>query len=81
MIFKQGQHLCNSYYIIREDLQEIRALSNDPRESAALEILIDRFSKTSIHPWDLFDLKYSSGMSLDGLIVTYFIVLMQFKYA
>lgn len=45
-----------------------------------LEMLMERFQETTgIKTWDSFPLNYSSALSLTGSILTYFIVLLQFK--
>ena len=74
-----GQKLCDSYAKIRDRLQDIQIY--EANDDVILSVLIDRFSRPPIRPWDLYDLRFSSGLSMDGLIVTYVIVLLQFKFA
>ena len=43
-------------------------------------MLIDRFgSSAPLRPKDIFDVNFASAASLAGLVVTYVIVLLQFK--
>ena len=47
-----------------------------------IDTLVDWLSFSSrapIRPMDTFDMNYSSGASIVGLILTYMIILMQFK--
>ena len=45
-----------------------------------LEVTIERYSRSSpIRPMDTFDLNSGSAMSIAGLLLTYLIVLLQFK--
>ena len=49
-------------------------------EKNKMDILILRFSETGpIRPLDIFNLNYASAASTIGLLVTYIIVLMQFR--
>ena len=49
-------------------------------EKNKMDILILRFSKNGpIRPLDIHNLNYASAASLIGLLVTYIIVLMQFR--
>ncbi len=77
-----GQKLCNSFALVRIRLQKFWAKNaQDEKENVSFAILMDQFSQTPIRPRDIFDLRQASGMSMDGLIVTYLIVLLQFKFA
>jgi hypothetical protein len=45
-----------------------------------LEVLIGQFSKSSpIRPKDIFDMNLAAGNSVGGVILTYLIVMIQFK--
>ena len=45
-----------------------------------LDVTIERYSRSSpIRPMDIFDLNSGSAMSIAGLLLTYLIVLFQFK--
>ena len=49
-------------------------------EQTRIGILISQFEgATPLRPRDFFDVNYSTGGSILGLIITYLIVLMQFK--
>ena len=49
-------------------------------EKNKMDILIVRFSNSGpIRPLDVFNLNYASAASTIGLLVTYIIVLMQFR--
>ena len=42
--------------------------------------LIEEFSRTSvIRPMDVFDMNYATATSVYGIVLTYIIVLLQFK--
>jgi hypothetical protein len=52
-----------------------------PTDRNHFDILIERFSKPApIPPKDVFNMNWASGVSIAGLIVTYMIVLLQFKF-
>ena len=52
-------------------------------EALRIDTLIDWLSsytsRAPIRPMDIFDLNYASGASITGLILTYMIILLQFK--
>ena len=51
-------------------------------ETLEIDTLVEWLSFSSrapIRPMDTFDMNYSSGASIVGLILTYMIILMQFK--
>ena len=51
-------------------------------ETLEVDTLVDWLSFSSrapIRPMDVFDMNYSSGASIMGLILTYMIILLQFK--
>ena len=80
-----GQKLCDDVSEARERIQRMR-LDNAKRLTAAeileMDTLIDWLSFSSrapIRPMDVFDMNYSSGASILGLILTYMIILLQFK--
>jgi hypothetical protein len=50
------------------------------KESRQIEILIDHFSCLSrIRPKDEINMNYASSLSIFGLILTYLIVMLEFK--
>ena len=56
----------------------LRELPSKARHN--LEVAVERFSKPApIRPLDVFNLNLASGASIVGLILTYIIVLLQFK--
>ena len=80
-----GQKLCDDVSEARERIQRMR-LDNAKRltvaETLEMDTLIDWLSFSSrapIRPMDVFDMNYSSGASILGLILTYMIILLQFK--
>ena len=63
---------------IKTNLQN--ALLLELPSKSHLEVTIERFSMSSpIRPMDMFDLNGGSAMSILGLLLTYLIVLFQFK--
>ena len=66
------------YAQIKTNLQNAMLL--DLPSKSHLEVTIERFTRPSpIRPMDMFDLNYASAMSIFGLLLTYLIVLFQFK--
>ena len=52
----------------------------EERQRRELDLLIDRFSNPCpIRPLDMFDLNYSSFLGLNNTILTYLVILLQFK--
>ena len=50
------------------------------QDQAEASLLIDRFTSSSpMRLLDTFDLSFASGASLGGVVLTYVIVLLQFK--
>jgi hypothetical protein len=50
------------------------------KESQLIEVMIDQFSCFSpIRPKDVINMNYASSFSIGGLILTYLIVMLQFK--
>ena len=84
MMQAKGQAFCCHFAAIKENLESILmvfARQLDSEEEKKLEILISRFSTKSspIRPCDVFDVNTSSFISISGIIITYLIVLLQFK--
>ena len=53
-----------------------------PEEAVRIDTVIDWLSFSSrapIRPMDVFDMNYASGASILGLMLTYMIILLQFK--
>ena len=64
----------------QEDLLVEEANHMTPQERAGMRVLISRFDNPSpFRPMDVFDMNFGSAASVAGLILTYVIVLMQFK--
>ena len=52
----------------------------DSESKTYLEVTIENFSKSApLRPRNTFGLNYASGLSILGLLLTYLIVLFQFK--
>ena len=50
------------------------------RQRRELDILIDRFScPAPIRPLDMFDLNHASWLGLNNTVLTYLVILLQFK--
>ena len=80
----KGQDLCNKYARIRQNL-EMTSISFagklELKEQRQLKFLISHFSATSspVRPCDVFNMNTANFVSVGGLIITYLVVLMQFK--
>ena len=80
----KGQDLCNKYARIRRNL-EMTSISFagklELKEQRQLEVLISHFSTTSspVRPCDVFNMNTANFVSVGGLIITYLVVLLQFK--
>ena len=84
MMQAKGQVLCNHFASIKDNLENISlvfARNLDFEDERKLRVLISRFSTTSspIRPCDVFDMNTASFVSISGIILTYLIVLLQFK--
>ena len=84
MMQAKGQALCCHFAAIKDNLEGILmvfAKQLDSEEEKKLEVLISRFSTKSspIRPCDVFDVNTASFVSISGIIITYLIVLLQFK--
>ena len=79
----EGQSLTNKYARIRQNLEHISihlADNLERKEERQLEVLISHFScPCPVRPWDIFNMNSANFVSVGGLIITYLIVLMQFK--
>ena len=79
----EGQSLTNKYARIRQNLEHISinfAENLKRKEERQLEVLISHFScPCPVRPCDIFNMNSANFVSVGGLIITYLIVLMQFK--
>ena len=68
---------------IKESIQELLIHESDElteNEKSKVDLLLERFSnRAPFRPLDVFDANFASAASLAGLIITYVIVLLQFK--
>lgn len=82
---RAGQGLANAFSAVKLAIQDLSGRdvdSLDERAKTHLGILAERFTcDAPISPFYSFSMNMSSGLSVDGLIVTYIIVLMQFRLA
>ena len=82
-MMKLGQKITYAANEIRNGLENfmfanLESLSENER--ARIGILINQLGNSvPLRPNDFFDLSYSTGGSIVGLIITYLIVLQQFK--
>ncbi len=78
-----GQSIASKYANIRRNLQKIvvaGATDLSLRELSQYEMLVDWFAKSSpIRPKDMFNLNFSSAATICGIVMTYMLVLVQFK--
>ena len=79
----EGQSLTNKYARIKQNLEYIsinHANNLKRKEERQLEVLISHFScPCPVRPCDIFNMNSANFVSVGGLIITYLIVLMQFK--
>ena len=81
----KGQCLSNKYARIRQNLEHISINFADKlerKEERQLEVLISHFSapcSSPVRPCDVFNMDAANFVSVGGLIITYLIVLLQFK--
>lgn len=78
-----GQTLTEVMYECRGDIKAMFAnkqLELPEDQKFRLSLLLERFGvSAAIRPYDIFDLTFSFGMSLLGMILTYLIILLQFR--
>ena len=73
-----GEKIACHYAHIKTNLQ--RAMLLDSESKTFLEVTIENFSKSApLRPRNTFGINYASGLSILGLLLTYLIVLFQFK--
>ncbi len=84
-LMSQGQRAADTFRAIKSVLQKtvvsaVRESSLDEEERARLDVLVERFStEAPIQPMHVFNVNFATGASLSGLVLTYIIVLLQFK--
>jgi hypothetical protein len=82
-LMNKGQRLCDSFARVKKSLQDLfiaKANILTAKERAQMDVLTERYSKDSpMRPMGVFSLNRASGTSISGLILTYIIVLLQFK--
>ena len=80
----KGQCLSNKYARIQQNLDHISINFADKlarKQEKKLEVLISHFSAacSPVRPCDVFNMDAANFVSVGGLIITYLIVLLQFK--
>jgi hypothetical protein len=82
-LMHKGQRMCDSFARVKKSLQDLsiaKANILKAKEKAQMDVLMERYSKNSpMQPMGVFNLNRASGTSISGLILTYIIVLLQFK--
>lgn len=83
LLISKGQKVSQRSQNLVAELQAYRSgqfALLSPGELVNLEVVIERFSsRPTIRPMDCFNLNLSTGVSLAGLLITYIIVLLQFR--
>ncbi len=78
-----GQSSNTLYFNVRRNLEDIRrsqARQLSDEDNVRLEVLIDRFSAAGpLTPKNSFEMNYSSYAGIVSTIVTYLIVLIEFR--
>ena len=81
--YRAGQHIATGYNCVRSSLETYflsKQESLSTQQTNEVQVLIQRFGNPSpIRPRNAMKLTASSGMSALGLILTYLVVLVQFK--
>ena len=81
----QGQKMCDQFYAIKKNLEDVCVTSSknlDSEDAKKLDVLISRFAETSpIRPCGVFDMNAANFVSIGGIILTYLVVLLQFKFS
>ena len=85
----KGQELCDHFSGIRENLEAAsielsRSADHHPERERRLQVLIARFSATTnspVRPCDVFNMNAANFVSIGGIVLTYIIVLLQFKHS
>lgn len=83
-LLRTGQSLNMRAWDVKTRLQDKLCCKDfecfSDHEVLGLRVLIEQFSKSAVvRPRDCFDLKLSTGVSLVGILLTYLIVLLQFR--
>ena len=82
-----GQKLCDHFTGIRENMEAASikmSRSPDPEKDRQLQVLIARYSATTtspMRPCDVFNMNAANFVSIGGIVLTYIIVLLQFKHS
>ena len=80
---RAGQKLCDSFARVNKSLHGLYICEADIlsiKQKAKFDILMVRYSNIApMRPMDVFNLNRASGFSIGGLLLTYIIVLLQFK--
>lgn len=82
MLTRNGQVVTNAMKECRANLKRMNILLAPltPVQEKQMEMILSRFSEpVAWSPMDLFDLSQSSSMMVHSVIVTYLVVLIQFK--
>ena len=77
-----GQAMGDAFGDNKRALEQLEALKDDIPDSQRreLKLLINLFSNPApIRPWDTFDLNHSSTLSIMNTLLTYLVILLQFK--
>ena len=77
-----GQALGDEFAGIRRALEQLQAKRQDLTDGQRreLNLLISEFSNPApIRPWDTFDLNQSATLSIMNTVLTYLVILLQFK--
>ena len=80
-----GQYLTDAMHNVYSGLQDWKMVNyeqvtEDNRNDRELDLLLDRFKRpAALRPKDTYNLNGSTGLGVESLIITYIIILMQFK--
>ncbi len=81
---QSGQRACSLYAKVREQLQRERTRQSDRlshKVLAKLDLLLSRLAQhaSPLRPLGVFSIDRATAVSLAGVILTYMVVLLQFK--
>ena len=77
-----GQKLADNFAGNKRVLEQLQADKQDLTDGQRRKLgqLISLYSNTApIRPWDTFDLNYSTTLSINNTVLTYLVILLQFK--
>ena len=81
-LVNNGQYLTNKVAKIKRFLREVKMeMELDNKDQLKLDHILDTWNRpAAIRPMDTFDLSNSTMLSFSGVLTTYVVILLQFKF-